>query len=51
MIDMSFTLIAFLAFAAIILAICGIAYLKADRLEAFLNRKFKARRLVDKNSK
>lgn len=51
MIDLSFTIIAFISFVAVILTICGIAYLKADRLEAFLNRKFKARRLVDKNSK
>lgn len=40
MIDMSVTLIAFLGFAAVILAICGITYLNADKLEAFLNRKF-----------
>ena len=45
------TLIAFLGFVAVILAICGITYLNADRLEAFLNRKLKARRQVDKNSR
>jgi hypothetical protein len=51
MIDMSVTLIAFLGFVAVILAICGITYLNADKLEAFLNRKFKARRQADKNSR
>jgi len=51
MIDMSVTLIAFLGFVAFILAICGITYLNADRLEVFLNRKFKSRRSVDKNSR
>jgi hypothetical protein len=51
MIDMSVTLIAFIGFVAVILVICGITYLNADRLEAFLNRKFKARRQFDKNSR
>ncbi|WP_172970615.1 MULTISPECIES: hypothetical protein [unclassified Salinivibrio] len=51
MIDMSVTLIAFLGFVAVILAICGITYLNADKLEAFLNRKLKTRRPVDKNSR
>ena len=36
---------------SVILAICGITYLNADKLEAFLNRKFKTRRQVDKNSR
>lgn len=51
MIDMSVALIAFLGFVAVILVICGIAYLSAERLEAFLKRKFKARRQVDKNAR
>ena len=51
MIDMFVTLIAFLGFVAVIPAICGITYLNADKLEAFLNRKLKARRQIDKNSR
>jgi len=51
MIDMSVTLIAFLGFVTVILAICGVTYLNADRLEAFLNRKFQGHRSGDKNSR
>ena len=35
MIDMSVTLIAFLGFVAVILAICGITYLNADSWKHF----------------
>ncbi|MEA3588154.1 hypothetical protein J6I75_07290 [Pseudidiomarina sp. 1APP75-27a] len=51
MVDMSITLIAFLAFVAVILVTCGITYLNADRLEAFLSQKFVRNRPVDENSK
>lgn len=51
MIDLSFTIIAFISFVAVILTICGITYLNADKLETLFSRKLKARRLVDKKSK
>jgi len=41
MLNLSATLIAFLSFVAVVLFICVIAYRNADRLEAFLERKFR----------
>ena len=41
MLNLSATLIAFLSFVVVVLFICVIAYHNADRLEAFLERKFR----------
>ena len=41
MLNLSATLIAFLSFVAVVLFICVMAYRNADRLEAFLERKFR----------
>jgi len=41
MLNLSATLIAFLSFVAVVLFTCVIAYCNADRLEAFLERKFR----------
>jgi len=41
MLSLSATLIAFLSFVAVVLFICVIAYRSADRLEAFVERKFR----------
>ncbi|ERS87279.1 MULTISPECIES: hypothetical protein [Marinobacter] len=41
MLNLSATLIAFLSFVAVVLFICVVAYRNADRLEAFLERKFR----------
>lgn len=41
MLNLSATLIAFLSFVAVVLFICFIAYRNADRLEAFVDRKFR----------
>jgi len=43
MLNLSATLIAFLSFVAVVLFICVVAYRNADRLEAFLKRKFRTR--------
>lgn len=43
MLNLSATLIAFLSFVAVVLFICVMAYRNADRLEAFLERKFRKR--------
>lgn len=40
MLNLSATLIAFLSFVAVVLFICVMAYRNADRLEAFMKRKF-----------
>lgn len=40
MLNLSATLIAFLSFVAVVLFICVIAYRNAERLEAFVERKF-----------
>ena len=41
MLNLSATLIAFLSFVAVVLCICVIAYRNADRMETFLERKFR----------
>ena len=41
MLNLYATLIAFLSFVAVVLFICGMAYRNADRLETFLERKFR----------
>lgn len=43
MLNLSATLIAFLSFVAVVLFICVMAYRNADRLEAFLEHKFRKR--------
>ncbi|MDK9688453.1 hypothetical protein [Halomonas sp. LC1] len=43
MLNLSATLIGFLSFVAVVLFICVMAYRNADRLEAFLERKFQKR--------
>jgi len=43
MLNLSATLVAFLSFVAVVLFICVMAYRNADRLEAFLERKFRKR--------
>ena len=40
MLNLSATLIAFLSFVAVVLFICVVAYRNAERLEAFVERKF-----------
>jgi hypothetical protein len=39
-IDLSATLIGFASFVLVVLAICGAAYFKADRLEDWVKTKF-----------
>ena len=51
MIDMSAAFIAILCFIVTILTTCGVAYLNADRLEAFLSRKFAKHLSADKHPK
>ncbi|WP_335924796.1 hypothetical protein [Shewanella indica] len=51
MLDMSAAFIAILCFIVTILTTCGIAYLNADRLEAFFSRKFAKHPSVDKHPK
>ena len=41
MLNLSATLIGFLSFVAVVLFICVVAYRHADRLEAFVERKFR----------
>lgn len=41
MLNLSATLIAFLSFVTVVLFICVVAYRNADRLEAFVERKFR----------
>ena len=43
MLNLSATLIGFLSFVAVVLFICVMAYRNADRLEAFVECKFRKR--------
>ena len=43
MLDLPAALIGFLSFVAVVLVVCVMAYRNADRLEAFLERKFRKR--------